>query len=347
MPDPTRQTVSASQMPALFDQSPYATRWQLYQEMKNGIAHQTPENEYMEWGTRMQPVLLQWARENLRLDVQPNVGDVYFRHPTLPIGCTDDGFAREQRGCVKVETKNVSVQAWRDTWDGGDRVPVHIEIQHQQQLMIPHPEWGPPVAGFIVALVGGNEVKVFQRGPIDDLQAEIGAQALGFFADVAANREPPLVTGTETENKVLARIFPPSALKKLDVLDLRGADNEGEVAQLLSEYSFFRNQKTFSEKAADSCKAKILRLIENAGALRVNGFELKVSKSDIAPQEIGLPAEHKAALMNGDKDGVRRCLEWVHTAKVAHIRTLLTVNQIPGETPAAIKHDITQTTIAS
>ena len=98
MPDPRLETVSASQAAALFNRSPYDTRWTLYQRFIGNVPEDAADNR-MAWGKRMQPLLLEAAGEDLALEVQPPdafglavddmfQGDPYLRNGML--GCTRD-----------------------------------------------------------------------------------------------------------------------------------------------------------------------------------------------------------------------------------------------------------------
>lgn len=311
MPDPTRATVSASQIPALFGQSPWVTPWQLFQHFKDGRSIEKAEDELMGWGKRLEPVVLDWARDELRIDLKPNIDPAtgkqrYLRHPSLPVGCTADGFAREQRGLIVVETKCVSVRQWVSTWANGAHVPVHYEVQHQTQLMVPDPEFGMPVAGFIVVLVGGCETVVYERKPEPQLHEEIAGAAVEFLADVKAGREPPII-GTVAELKLLADLYPPPL--KAEPRDLRGDPGEGKLADYIARYRWASEQRAFFDVQERDFKAQIIAAAEDHSGVRVSGYLAKVTKSSIAAR----------------------------TQEVkAHVQTRLTVSEIKGETPVDI-----------
>ena len=64
MPDPDLKSVSASQASALFNVSPYITRWMLWNMFAHGLVDTRAESTRMMWGKiRQRPILDQVARE--------------------------------------------------------------------------------------------------------------------------------------------------------------------------------------------------------------------------------------------------------------------------------------------
>src|SRR5712671_4055890 len=110
MPDPERRTISATESPALFGASPYATPWMLYQRFANGVDIDSQGDNRMDWGQRLEPLILAHAAQELRLEVRPNREpdgtQRYVRRGRL--GCTRDGTVIcPDRGPGAIETKAV------------------------------------------------------------------------------------------------------------------------------------------------------------------------------------------------------------------------------------------------
>ena len=72
MPDQTRKTISSTQASALVDQSPYMTKWMLYQWLRREDPGEDEADARMQWGLKMQPLVLAQCAEDLRLEVIPN-----------------------------------------------------------------------------------------------------------------------------------------------------------------------------------------------------------------------------------------------------------------------------------
>src|SRR6266568_3399516 len=118
MPDPARKTLSATETPVLFGVSPYSTRWMLLRRFIHGDEFANPEHNRMNWGTRMQPLLLQQAADDLHLKVTPNATDTYRRRGLLgctrdaEVFCPDRGRHQQRSGAIQVG-RDRRVGLWR------------------------------------------------------------------------------------------------------------------------------------------------------------------------------------------------------------------------------------------
>ena len=134
MPDPNRQTVSASAVSALWNNNPYTTLYMLWHHFKNSVSLDGVENERMTWGNRLERAILYGIAEELHLDVRPNTG--YRRAVDARLGATVDADCiHPDWGAGAVEAKNVDYLRWRDTWTS-TTAPAHIEAQLQCQMLI-------------------------------------------------------------------------------------------------------------------------------------------------------------------------------------------------------------------
>lgn len=295
MPDPTLKTVSASQVPALFGHSPYLTRWQLWQHFKNRAPIDPEENERMTWGKRLQPVILAGVAEALRIDVIGS--DEYVASPRGVIGATIDGFCHDpQRGLGVVECKNVDWLVWRDQWTE-TAAPPHVELQLQTQLAVAAPDGTMPSWGLIAALVGGNELRLYEREPYGDTIDMIQDEAGVFLDAVRDGQEPPL-TGEAKELPTLAWLYPSVEERKI-----LGPEDVGDLAQAqgwIAEYLHFSEQRRFADKATKELQAKILGLTRAAGGVRIPGFRLQISKSEIKAATIERKA-HVRTTIRGER----------------------------------------------
>lgn len=271
MPDNTLQTVSATQVSGLFNQSPYVTRWMLYQHFKSGMPLDAEENERMSAGRFLEPGILAWTAAQMRLDVVPNA--TYARHPSLPIGCTQDADVIDPAlGPGVVDAKNVDSWVWRSQWSE-EFAPPHIEIQVQVQMMVKGATWG-----CIAALVGGNDLKLYRRVPNVELQQAIEQAALQFFVDLKEGREPdPL--GAAVELPGILFLYPevrPGVIISTDDLD---------AGDLVAEYQDVSARRLELEKIEKATKAKILGMARDAEILNVPGCEVTVKKAAVAESQ--------------------------------------------------------------
>ncbi len=285
MPDQTRQTISATQTPALFGASPYLTRWMLLRHFIHGDPIDSLEHNRMDWGSKLQPLILAQAAEDLRLEVRPNAEDHYIRRGLL--GCTRDGdLICPDRGPGSIETKCCfDYGTWMQTWNGGKALPRHIEIQLQQQMRVgdgdePH-NWG------VIAVWVCGEIKYFERKPIPELWDAIDGEAHKFFDDVAAKREGEPF-GEPVEMPLLARLFTPKAGTSVDLIEHPRARELAEQARLMSWHTAERLSHEKGEKAIKAMFKALLGEAEQGtlyGGIKVTqklveraGYTVKPSK---------------------------------------------------------------------
>ena len=285
MPDISKQTVSASQMPAIFNQSPYATRWMMWKHFAKGMPVDHAEDERMSWGKRVEPVILAEAADRLRCEILPHDQLVYLRSPHIPIGCTPDGYVLDpNRGLGFIEVKNIDWLRWRDTWEE-TRAAEHVEIQMQTQLMVPHPELGLPKWGCIAALVGGNELKLYERPPIAAVHDQIAFEATNFLDSVEGDFEPD-VLGREIELPALTALYPKSTPDL--VLTEKDFDlpESVRVARLIEEYEFAKDRESSGKKTAANIKAELLSIAKDASAIILHGRFLNIARWDVGAATI-------------------------------------------------------------
>src|SRR5215475_10562028 len=138
MPDPGRNTISATEAAALYDASPYLTRWMLWKRFADRVDVEMAETDRMAWGKKLQPLVLAQAGEDLKLQVTPNAGDRYIARAPIRLGCTRDAdIYCPDRGPGAVEAKCVfGMEIWMADWNGGKQPPRWYEIQLQEQMIV-------------------------------------------------------------------------------------------------------------------------------------------------------------------------------------------------------------------
>jgi len=262
-----RKTLSATQSPGLFGVSPYVTKWMLWQHFAKGIEIDSPADARMSWGTKLQPLIVQQAAEDLKLEVRPNDADVYHRRGLL--GCTRDAtIICPDRGPGALETKCVfDYRTWMADWEGGKVAPKHYEIQLQQQMHVGEGEGQPVYSWGILAAWVAGEVHYFERKPIFDLWQRLQDGAAEFFQSVEAMAEPDPF-GVSVEVEWLTKLLPTTKGK---VIDLSG-DAGAEVHSLaVRAYRDAKEQENAGKRTAEPLRAKLLALARDAEEVALPG----------------------------------------------------------------------------
>lgn len=282
MPDPLRKSISATQAPALFNVSPYVTRWMLFHHFANGLDIDGGAGDArMTWGKKLQPLIVAQAAEELKLEVLPNADDVYHRRGLL--GCTRDAtIICPDRGPGALETKCVfDYGVWMRDWAGGKSVPRNHEIQLQQQMLVGD-EGGEPYGwGVICAWVAGEQ-HYFERKPIPDLWHRLEQEAAEFFIAVG-HKAAPEPFGAPVEIPWLTELFPTVIGNALDL----SADPDAEkLAQKVADYKYAKAQASGFDKAAELLRAEILALAKDHDVITLPfGVKVNVSTVQMAAQQ--------------------------------------------------------------
>lgn len=294
MPDPLHKTLSATQTPALFNASPYITRWMLARHFIHGDVIDAEEDARMSWDKKLQPLLLAQAAEDFHLEVRPNGTDDYVRRGL--IGCTRDAeIICPSRGPGSLETKCVfDYGVWMQMWDGGKNPPRHNEIQIQQQMLVgdgarSH-EWG------VLAVWVCGEMKYFERKPVQKFWKAVEAEAAQFFDDVKAGREGEPF-GVPVEYDLLKEAFPVVTDAVIEVDDKR-------LTEAAIQYRDAKEQEAAGKRTAENLRAKLVGAAKGAGEMllpedvrvrfRMSGPHRGLRLTVYVPGE-GIPADLLAA----------------------------------------------------
>jgi hypothetical protein len=270
MPDPRRDTVSATEISALFGANPYLTRWMLLRRFIHGDDISSPAHNRMDWGTKLQPLVLAQAAEELHLEVKPNAEDVYLRRGNL--GCTRDAeVICPDRGPGALETKCVfDHRTWMQHWDGGKTLPRHIELQLQQQMYV-----GDGVESYAwgcIAVWVCGEMFYFERAPIPEVWETMTEAAETFFKAVAAGDEGDPF-GVPVEMPLLNKLFAPKPGK---VIELTSRDDAEAIVGFARGFVELDARAKETAKQAAGLKAKLRALIGDAEeAVLLDGSKIR------------------------------------------------------------------------
>ena len=271
MPDPERKTISSTQAAVLYNASPYQTPWMLYHYLCGHPVAQS-DNDRMYWGRKLQPLVLERAAADLKLEVTPNLEDKYIHDDVL--GYTADAkIWHPDKGPGSLEGKCVfDYGTWLRDWDGGKRVPRHYELQMQTQLAVgdgPTPfRWGM----FAVWVCGEMHYMERELNPI--VARDLHDQAVGMLARVR-NGDEPDPFGSAIELPLLDKLLPIAKGNTLDLRDNNEAKKYAELGKMLQQ---FRKDANFYQKAAEDARNKLRTLArDNETVLLPHGVTLKLS----------------------------------------------------------------------
>lgn len=257
-------------MAGLLGVSPYVTKWMLFQRFARGIEAPGPDHNRLNWGTKMEPLLLEQAAEDLKLEVatnrQPDGSQIYVRRGLL--GCSRDADIYDpQRGPGALETKCCfDYKILMQEWDGGKTPPRMHEIQLQQQMYVGDGE--KPFEWGVIALWCGGDMTYFQRKPMPDLWKTFEQTAKEFYDDILAGREPEPF-GDPVELPLLKQMFHKPTGEIINAVEKFGEVEATKLAQRVVDADYQRVQRLAAEKVEEKVKAELLGLLKDADEIEL------------------------------------------------------------------------------
>ncbi|MEE8309451.1 MAG: YqaJ viral recombinase family protein [Hyphomicrobium sp.] len=262
--------LGASESAALFDLSPYTTRFELWhQKVGNIPSPDLSTDERVNAGQFMEPSIAAWAAHKWNwpiLNIKP-----YRQHPSVQrMGCSLDFETVD--GLEPVEIKNVDNLIFRDgDWQYEDDTildaPAHhlIQVQHQLACAPKQPE-----RGWLVVCVGGNKLYRMEvprhHGFIDNLEREVDT----FWATVAANDAPD--PNFDIDADAINLLYHGTGI---EFADLRNNDRARDLAALYLEgLAIEKGGK--AHKAAAMAELKTM-MNDARGALIDDGYKISAA----------------------------------------------------------------------
>lgn len=315
MPDPLKKTVSASQVAALFNLSPYETRWSMWQWFRKSIEIDQ-ENSRTDFGKFVEPFIMAQVQEMLRLEVIHNKANAY--HRAGPLGCTADARVFDPtRGPGVVQAKAHGYPAWRESFTES-MCPRHVELQLQTEMAVVGAQWG-----MVAVMIGQNDkVLLYEREPNKELQQRIADEATAFLASVEAN-EPPDPFGAAVELPILDQLYREVIPKK--IIELSDLD----IAEAARMMAWSGEQQLFHKRIYDQKRAIVAAAIGDAERLILPGVTVEASRSVVKESTVSLPADIAIGLTQTlvnappgfDVEPIKAAATWSKVGREESVRT--------------------------
>ena len=272
--------VTSTEVSALFDLNPYQTEFELYHQKKDKVVVNIDDNERMAWGRRLEDsIALEFADRN-NFKVEPF--DVYLRNPETRMGSSFDYKIVGEKEPMILEIKNVDGMAYRKNWIEHDEdniePPEHIAMQLQHQLEIT----GYNV-GYIVALVGGNTMKVVRSERDPEIGKLLTDKVQKFWEKIKLGVVPDI---DYTKN---AQFIMKNLCNNADPTLTLNADED--MDKLVDDYNAVNREYVSLGKQRDAIKAQILNNSQGASKIisdygTINCSMTKGSKGTKVTQEM-------------------------------------------------------------
>ena len=248
--------VTSTEVSALFDLNPYKSEFQLYHEKKDKVVINIDDNERMMWGRHLEDSIALGFADKYKMKVEQF--DVYMRDPETRMGSSFDYKIVSEEEPMILEIKNVDAMAYRKNWIEHDEEniepPEHIALQLQHQLEIT----GYNV-GYIVALVGGNTMKVVRSEKDPRIAKLIRGKVENFWERIKLG-VPPDIDYTRDSQYVIKNLY-----NQANAGVVLEADED--MDKLVDDYYAINKEYVSLGKTRDSIKAQILEKSQNASKI--------------------------------------------------------------------------------
>jgi putative phage-type endonuclease len=193
--------IGGSDVATILGLNPYKSPFTLWLEKTGQIEPPVLNNEYIEWGNLLEPVIREKFAKETGFEVEENHWVMLHDQHDFMVAnvdgiVIDPQFAGE-KGVLEIKTAG---ERMRDQWENGP--PHHYMLQLQHYLAILDYSYG-----YIAVLFGGNTFKYYlvER---DDYVIDNIIQAEMDFTQMVEYKVPPEISGHKADSDYLAQAFP-------------------------------------------------------------------------------------------------------------------------------------------
>lgn len=195
--------VSASSVAAIFNKLPASRGGRLSYAMhlngKKPFAD-IGDEPVIQVGHMLEPLVATLLGKELGVSVIHY--DAYARHGWLPLFATPDRVIEVDSELAIVEIKVVTPKAYWSDWDGGDRRPIHVDLQHQTQFACTGAK-----RGYIAVFdLGYCKLKLFETVPVKAAIQKIELGVDSFMATLDRG-DMPAPDDTEKDFEAFRRLM--------------------------------------------------------------------------------------------------------------------------------------------
>jgi predicted phage-related endonuclease len=246
---------------------PYKTGYRLFEEKVGRVLPEDlTEVERVQAGKFLEPSIAAWSEFRWKWKLRKTRR--YLTHDSVPGWGASLDYELEAKTWPPVEMKAVDWLVFKREWVADDKEPdvvltppLHINLQLQTQIGVTSAQ-----TGWIVVVVGGNELK---RGEIkrhEPTQARIESAIRAFWRAVHRNDVPERYADMDSVAEVYA-----VGIHLEEPIDL---SDDPVLPQLCRGYKRWKRHADFVEQTLDNMKARIAGRMGQASRAAVAGWRI-------------------------------------------------------------------------
>jgi len=273
--DARTHDLTSSDISALFGCNKWVTEFDLWHRKASGDVPAFEATERMILGNVLESGIAEHAANVHNWKIQKF--KTYIRRPDLRIGSSFDykRLAVNDFTTAVIEIKKIDYLIFRDQFideDDYNEAPPYIEFQVQHEMLVSGLDHA-----VICILVGGNEMKYFEREADEGVQQAILEKAAEFWESVDTGIPPKADFERDADNIAAMYVFAEAG----KIMDATGDEHIRSLCEQITQLG--KDVRTLDE-TRKAFRAELLTLIDDAERVLVDGFT--ISAKMIGEKEI-------------------------------------------------------------
>lgn len=233
-----RKGIWASDVPKICGVDPYGSAYDVWLEKTGKLPDERVSNDAADTGTRFEPVIVNWAEEQLgQLE-----RDVELFDSDLHLGAHLDAQIVENDRPVEAKTSGLHGPVKEDWGDyGTDNVPERVTIQTHVQMLVAKSD-----LCYVPAFIGGRGFMMYEIPFDKDLASAIAERAIDFWDNHVQTDSPP--DGEPALENLYLRIRLPHKTVQMD-------------PQVIAEWEKAQEQVAAAKKVEGYWKGQVLKAL--------------------------------------------------------------------------------------
>lgn len=260
--DARRLTVGGSEVAALFGLSPHTTKFQLWHRKAGNLPEpDLAGDDRVFWGAILEPAVAAGVAQKKGWDVLKWTRWIKSERCPGLSASLDYVINHAERGRGALEIKTVDRLQFK-AWEDGEPPMAHL-LQLQTQLAVTGWTWGA-----VAALIGGNELRIFEHERHAGTIAKIEAEVAAFWVSLKNGQEPAIDFAADAETvKALHREFETGLAR-----DFTG---HNRLPTLCHAYKEAAKDENVAAARKEQCSAEILSIIGDAETATTDSWRIK------------------------------------------------------------------------